>query len=409
MTAEYKITEDDCREILQKHLQRKNFSVLEFEEQSVEVLGIMAGHSKLKTKCKIEDEVVCNTFFVKRMISPIAIQTQMIEEQGAYEKENFAYETLTTLYEEINYQIDYMPQCYFTVKDTLFVFEDAIETGFKSLKNVFDLLDMDHIKIALATLAKFHAGSIIQEHKKSLLLGGKYKMSDEYSAYFKDSLYRKDEPNYLGNKFYKTSVQSIVALIKIAPFFENNREEILQNYLNAVERLYDLVKPSDKFYNVICHGDLWNSNILFKYDDENNPVKCLLLDFQAIRYTVPAHDFLYFIRFNVGTDKEKCTQLAKHYHECLAHCLKENNIDVNSYMTFDAFMESIDYITPFVIIQSSAFATLSLMNFYNIMNDQKLIAEFLYEDRSELSIKGYRTLEEFRKIIDIHLKDLNNL
>lgn len=410
MTAEYKITEDDCKEILQKHLQRKDFTLLEFEERSVAVMGIMAGHYKLKTKCKIEDKVICNSFFVKRMVSPIEIQTRMIEEQGAYEKEDFAYKTLTTLFEEIHYQIDYMPQCYFTVKDTLFVFEDAIESGFKSPENVLDLLDMKHMKITLDTVAKFHAGSIIQEHKKSLLLEKKYKMSDDYSAYFKDSLYRKDEPNYLGNKFSKTSAKSIEALIKIAPYFENNREEIMQKYRDAVDCVYDLVKASDKFCNVICHGDLWNSNILFKHDDEENPIKCILIDFQAIRYTIPAHDFLYFVRFNAGTENnEKYKELTKHYHDCLTHYLKENNIDVNSYMTFDAFLESIDYIAPFIIVQNAAFATLCLMNFYDIMNDQKLITEFLYEDRSELCIKAYGEFEAFRTVIDKPLRDLINL
>ena len=61
-----------------------------------------------------------------------------------------------------------------------------------------------------------------------------------------------------------------------------------------------MVESSDKF-GVICHGDLWWSNILFRYQDEDNmeslgslPVEVKFIDFQSARLASLVTDILSF-------------------------------------------------------------------------------------------------------------------
>lgn len=415
MSPDYKITRDDCTKILQKHLNTSDFELIAFEEQSVanEVIGIMGGHYKLKTRSKLDGKLVVNSFFVKRVTSPYDIQTKMIKDAGMYDKEYFAYEKLPSLYEnQVNYKCDYLAKCYLAVRDNLLLFQDVTECGFQSPKDVLAFLDMDHMKVALKAIAKLHAGSIIFETKQSLLTGHPYCMLDEFSEYFQDTMYRKEDPNFMGTKFYITCFKAIERLIDVAPYFTENRREIKMKFSNAVEQVYELVKPSKKYRNVLCHGDLWNSNILFKYNG-NRPEHCILLDFQAIRYTIPAHDFAYFVIFNCGIgtkNNNNYNELVKYYYSSLDYYLKENNIDVNKHISFEEFLETLEYIIPFVIVQNACFSSLCLIRMYDdVRKDQKTVKKFFYENRNDLCVKAYKENEEFRNIMDAALMTLTEL
>ena len=44
----------------------------------------------------------------------------------------------------------------------------------------------------------------------------------------------------------------------------------------------EMVQPSPDF-TVICHGDLWWSNIFFKHDQNQIPLEVKFIDFQSSR------------------------------------------------------------------------------------------------------------------------------
>lgn len=90
----------------------------------------------------------------------------------------------------------------------------------------------------------------------------------------------------------------------------------------SFELVYDLLKPSSTHRNVICHSDLWPNNMMF--DDE---FRCVLLDFQTIRYAPLALDILSLLYLNTTREhREKNeSQLITHYHSVLEESIKNND------------------------------------------------------------------------------------
>lgn len=64
---------------------------------------------------------------------------------------------------------------------------------------------------------------------------------------------------------------------------------------NLMDKVYQVVKRDDKRFNVLCHGDMWCNNVMFKYDEAGQPVDCLLVDYQMCNHNSPVIDLLYFI------------------------------------------------------------------------------------------------------------------
>ena len=64
----------------------------------------------------------------------------------------------------------------------------------------------------------------------------------------------------------------------------------------------EMVRPKNSFA-VICHGDLWLSNILFKYGatynessgEDAKPTEVKFIDFQSARFASLATDLVLFL------------------------------------------------------------------------------------------------------------------
>lgn len=112
--------------------------------------------------------------------------------------------------------------------------------------------------------------------------------------------------------FYNDNLQKI-----IEPTYETsvavNKEcykqwkcaKIMQKYEKEIDnlfkhKLYELVKRQESRFNVLCHGDLWCNNVMFKYDENTGKVtECILVDLQICNYNTPMLDLNYFIYSSV--------------------------------------------------------------------------------------------------------------
>lgn len=118
-------------------------------------------------------------------------------------------------------------------------------------------LDVEHLKVALKSLAKLHATSAMLPE---------------------DALNNHQQPNISEyfKVFHTLFVNCIRALVDEISSENDEEAKALVRKLNAFERNM-IEKCSDAFmlgrdeFGVLCHGDLWMDNLLFKYDDASHP------------------------------------------------------------------------------------------------------------------------------------------
>ncbi|XP_055548778.1 uncharacterized protein LOC129732183 isoform X3 [Wyeomyia smithii] len=81
-------------------------------------------------------------------------------------------------------------------------------------------------------------------------------------------------------------------------------------------------------YAVICHGDCWNNNMLFKHEN-GVPVDFRLLDWQISRYASPVLDLMYFIfsASNKAFRDQHYENLIDCYHQSLTSFLRRLGSD----------------------------------------------------------------------------------
>lgn len=402
MAANVNIVEDHhCQKILGKYLKSQDFEIIDFNVKSLAgtVTGMMAEYYTLTINFTAKGKSETKLFFCKKLAMFHKIQEIMGRAQGAFEKEDFIYSFLVKECRKIpHYVIDFAPECYLSLPHELFVLDDLSAENYKVAPVKHDL---NHLKMALKSIAKFHATSVVYEEKMSILKGRKYSLYDEFKDVFADSLYRKDE-DYLGRHWFLNCTNTISKLIEISPLKDN--EKLKENLKIYREKIYEIVAPSTHFNNVLCHGDLSIVNLLFKYDSESNiPMDCKLIDFQALRYTPPAHDVMTYIYLTADSQirKKHLNELLEWYHLHFHHELDEHCMDKDNHVVLEMFRESCDYVLPMVILQALCYSTMIPINHYpQVKLDQGLYKNYVYGDRSPECIDIYKKGGEFKDVFD---------
>lgn len=91
----------------------------------------------------------------------------------------------------------------------------------------------------------------------------------------------------------------------------------------------DVAEPMRCGFTVMNHGDIWLNNMMFKFDDANNPIDVSMIDYQTPFWASPANDILYFLISSVADDikVDQFDEFIEFYHEQLATSLKRLNYD----------------------------------------------------------------------------------
>ncbi|RXG69518.1 hypothetical protein Avbf_03275 [Armadillidium vulgare] len=89
-----------------------------------------------------------------------------------------------------------------------------------------------------------------------------------------------------------------------------------------VEILFDGFIP-EKTFDVLAHGDCWNNNFLFRYDENDIPIDVRFVDLQCSRKASPATDILYFFYTSLSGDfrVEKMNYMVSIYYKSFCEVL----------------------------------------------------------------------------------------
>nr|CAD7442855.1 unnamed protein product [Timema bartmani] len=200
-------------------------------------------------------------------------------------------------------------------RNDVIVLEDLQPAGFRMCDRQ-EGLDLEHSKLALQELARYHALSLAMKClEPEAFLRTRHQIREVIFV---------QEAAHLFSPSLETACKMAIGGLRISALQAgDDGGPLLLKAVKALEsqrgtifnKMVGLVKPSEPF-SVITHGDFWINNILFRYKEEGGGRLAVedvrLLDLQVARYCSPAIDILHFLYTSTFRDTRR-----RHYQELL--------------------------------------------------------------------------------------------
>lgn len=416
MSSNHVLTRTECQRIVDLYLGSKPFEILGFstERFSETVDGFLTDNILIKIRVNTEKNKHQELRFFGKQFPDNKGRQDIILDTGAFSNEIFVYQLLEEFEKATpGYTADFAPKFYFGKEKHLLVFEDLTMQGF-TIPQMPDInnLDVVHVYLVMGALAKFHAGSIAYEERKSKELGRKYQLIDEYSKYIREAFFGTDK-SYITQRWSKSSLDTHLAFADMVPLTKISREDYKKKLAELAERAYEIMKPSSKYRNALCHGDLWAKNVMLRYEGDV-PVECKLIDFQLIRYLPPAHDALHFIYLTTAdeTRQQHFDHFLCYYYNHLRDELDATGLDANVILSHDEFRNSVNYLLPQIKLQTAYYRTFqgASSEFHKrLVSDEALYMDFTFGNRVPYAVKLFNTEEKYRRLVTNAIHELEDL
>ncbi|XP_058983196.1 uncharacterized protein LOC131800389 [Musca domestica] len=210
------------------------------------------------------------------------------------------------------------PRFYFSLREEFheaICMSDIQEEGFY-MHDRFKLLTREHVALTMRIYGKLHATSLAIKDQSPEKIQDLKCIVDIFEQ-------RKDDPQL--NDYFESLKKTALDC------FDRERESFYWEKLNAYfsrgsfyNLMLMLLEPrTSEPLSVICHGDCWINNIMYKTENAGI-ADARLLDWQIMRYASPIIDLMYFLMSS--TTKEFRAQyfyeMLDIYHESACEHLK---------------------------------------------------------------------------------------
>lgn len=339
-------------------------------------------------------------FFIKTSPTDVTSVQNYLEEFGVFKKEVSVYRNLLPKLQEG--WPEFSARCYYA-KDDKLVFEHLGEMGFRMGAERSGLLDFEHLKCALSSLASLHGSSIAYEVKNQV------KIPEQYPEIVKENAYPSDVHSIRRQNF-DHCVGALCEIIKIIPEFKdsNRLDYILNKFVEKMNTIFDIVSD-DKYLKVFSHGDLWANNLLFKYENDR-PVQCRIVDFQLTRYAPPILDVLTVL--TIPTSKkfrsEHLEPLLESYYSMLGYYLRQHGLLIKDILPKEQFNASIEEFKIFGLMESCLYSHLTILppELTKCVTSDEGFEEFFKHKRNEICVTAFNNDLIYRNRLSDMLSDI---
>uniref|UniRef100_A0A182XEA8 CHK domain-containing protein n=1 Tax=Anopheles quadriannulatus TaxID=34691 RepID=A0A182XEA8_ANOQN len=253
-----------------------------------------------KSEALFRNEVV---FYNTIMPEYVAFQRRQVETVGA----GTAEPASERLFQAI-------PHCYLA-RDDLIVLEDLRVRSF-TMPDRQAGLGPQQLEAVLAELARFHAVSLAYQRRHPAEFR-------QLTGALEEGIFSQANEEWY-RRYYDVLTRNAIQMVRQTVPEKRDHLAKLEAFLgNCFGHLVELVNRTSEL-SVICHGDCWTNNILFRYDDAGAIAETCLVDFQLIRHGSLALDLAYLIYCCTdGALRKKSLQhWLQTYHQQLVRSLR---------------------------------------------------------------------------------------
>lgn len=379
-----RFSREDCYQTVFNKLGNSDWDLIGYETSHLPgTMGFLGEYFNLRIIIKHKTKTRSLRFFAKLVLS--TGQTWKSMSIRAFKKEEFFYKTFLSQLMRCGFEklLSFSPNCYFTRTNDVIVLEDLTSLGFTE-SDIRTPVEYEWMLLTIKQLSRFHACSMLLDKKYSEEHGVQSNVGDLFKEFLHEINFEKENPDCrivtfsseLISEYFVEKLPEICKRLSVNEFKAKAATE--------VENAFENLKRSNSFYNVICHGDLWGSNILSK-----NHKNCVFVDYQMIRYCPPVVDLLFLIYTN--TDKDLRLKYMDHmvntYYENLKENLLTYNVDINEFYTRERFLESVNYFRSTGIVQSLIYLQILLCPkdiLEQIRSDVDVADSFYLVDRTDV-------------------------
>lgn len=356
----------------------KNHEVIRLSDKLV---GFWGDHFVLKIYNQNSEKL---DFFLKAFPRNVEKRMQIMQETGFFEKETKVYEYFVPRLQEIS-SISWAPKIYLAKENHFIVLENLRD--YKLYPSKINIWDLEHFKIAIKTLAVFHASSVIYEEKFG-------KFSQNELNCLKETAYPQKEGHirYIG---VENRIKILMKLINLIPKYSNSSKlhDVLLVFPDTIRKIFKFAETSKKYRNVLLHGDIWINNVMFKYSEKGDPIECKYVDFQFSRYASIGMDLATTIFASSTADFRELhlNDLLEMYCTAFEKELEMHGIP-HSALPRSEILASFQEYRLAGLIESALFNVLTLLpsdTTTDMMNSSEAYEKFFRESRDEGCLKAF--------------------
>ncbi|XP_050727369.1 uncharacterized protein LOC127004088 isoform X2 [Eriocheir sinensis] len=176
----------------------------------------------------------------------------------------------------------------YTIGKEVLMVEDLRQRHFKMFERRRGM-DVPHAILVLKELGRLHAATLFLEKKMDCTLTEKWPVLIE--KWLTEDNTGMTE---MFKKMTESQMEASAMIMEKTPKYEHVVAWIRKTKVHGMDIFKAAIGPGGKF-TALTHGDCWNNNILFRYNEMGVPVEVMLVDLQGMRRASVAADLSYFL------------------------------------------------------------------------------------------------------------------
>lgn len=329
-------------------------------------LGYLGSHYRLTVIATTrKKKTITISLFLKSLPYDVPGQAEFVRKAGFFSKETKFYSTIMPLLREQYHGELWAPVCY-TMKENVLIFEELGEKGYTMRGK---LLNKMLVRAGLSAIARLHAASLMAEAR----------LDSPFNRLYSET--------FLSRNFHynQQTLEWFLAGVNVAAAIAERLGYNSDLIRVACEQVDFGLEPSCTKRNVASHGDLWSNNLLF---NDEVPPKCLLVDYQLLRYSPLAHDVSQFLYLCTDRNFRETWESAmlRHYYETLCETLDAHEFDLTQRPAWSELVDGIEEQRLCSLVTAIIYFPTVLMNekvSAQIFDDPVSYIEYTFRNRTK--------------------------